>query len=244
MTIMTISSLSLVLGDRKVIDNLSMEFWEGHIHAIVGPNGAGKSSLASTIMGLNGYRNITGDIRFRNESIIGMGVDERARLGISLGWQEPARFEGLSVRSYLSASNVEISTGQVEDALRRLGLNSDEYLDRKVDRTLSGGERKRIELSSLLVMHPPLVLLDEPDSGIDIEALDRIFEAIHYLKETGSTVILITHSTAVLKQAEHAFLLCHGAIVDKGVTSKIMQYFENKCIPCGHKNTLASEELL
>ena len=81
-------------------------------------------------------------------------------------------------------------------------------------------------------MRPRIVLLDEPDSGIDVEALEKIFEAIHMLKSYGATVILITHSIAVLKQAEHAFLMCRGEIFDKGSVDKISGYFENKCIPC------------
>lgn len=85
-------------------------------------------------------------------------------------------------------------------------------------------------------MKPKLVLLDEPDSGIDVASLEKIFEAIKILKENGTTVILITHSPTVLKQAEHAFLMCNGMIVDKGRVEKIMPFFESKCLPCDHKN--------
>ncbi len=242
MNILELRELGLTLGDKRVLNDLSIGFWEGHIHAIVGPNGAGKSTLASTIMGLSGYRAIDGDILFKGKSISGLRIDERAQLGISLGWQEPARFEGLSVRDFLLASGKDQTDAAISDALAAVGLDPGEYLQRKVDKTLSGGERKRIELASLLVMRPAIVLLDEPDSGIDIEALDRIFDAIRLLKEHGSTVILITHSVAVLNQAEHAFLMCHGSIVDKGVKDKIIKYFENKCIPCDHKNVPAGQE--
>ncbi len=242
MNILELRNLSLTLGEKHVLNNLSIDFWEGHIHAIVGPNGAGKSTLASTIMGLSGYRAIEGDILFKGESISSLRIDERARLGISLGWQEPARFEGLSVRDFLLASGKDQTDAAIADALAAVGLDPGEYLQRKVDKTLSGGERKRIELASLLVMRPSIVLLDEPDSGIDIEALDRIFDAIRLLKEHGSTVILITHSVAVLNHAEHAFLMCHGSIVDKGVKDKIIKYFENKCIPCDHKNVPSGQE--
>jgi Fe-S cluster assembly ATP-binding protein len=243
MGILEVKNLSLTLGDKKILNDLSVDFWEGHVHAIVGPNGAGKSTLASTIMGLQGYRDFEGDITLDGESISLLKVDGRAQKGISLGWQEPARFEGLSVKSFLKASSKNVSDDKINEAVSFVGLNPEEYLDRKVDKTLSGGERKRIELASLLIMQPKIVLLDEPDSGIDVEALDRIFDAIQLLKQRGSTVILITHSTAVLKQAEHAFLMCHGAIVDKGSVGKIIKYFENKCIPCGHKNVPGIEEI-
>lgn len=243
MGILEVRNLNLTLGDKKILNDLSVDFWEGHVHAIVGPNGAGKSTLASTIMGLQGYRDFEGDILLQGESIASLNVDGRARRGISLGWQEPARFEGLSVKTFLKASSKEATDDMVNEAMNNVGLNPEEYLSRKVDKTLSGGERKRIELASLLIMQPKIVLLDEPDSGIDVEALDRIFDAIQLLKQRGSTIILITHSTAVLKQAEHAFLMCHGAIVDKGAVGNIMKYFENKCIPCGHKNIPIVEEI-
>jgi len=117
-----------------------------------------------------------------------------------------------------------------------VGLEPSRYIQRAVDKTLSGGERKRIELASILAMEPRLVLMDEPDSGIDVEALDRIFEATQLLKRNGATVLQITHSMAVLKHSEHAFLMCNGHIIDKGDVDKISLYFENKCLPCNHVN--------
>ena len=115
-------------------------------------------------------------------------------------------------------------------------MNPSDYLNRSVDKTLSGGERKRIELASILTMAPSLVMMDEPDSGIDVEALNKIFQAIARLKENGTTVLLITHSQTVLEQADHAFLMCCGRVVEKGAVDKIMNYFGEKCIPCDHKN--------
>ena len=110
------------------------------------------------------------------------------------------------------------------------------YLDRAVDRTLSGGERKKIELASILAMKPKVAILDEPDSGIDIDSLEHIFEAVRLLRQEGTTVLLITHSMAVLEQAEYAFLLCCGKVQDEGPTKKIGDYFGKKCLPCNHKN--------
>lgn len=243
MGILEVQNLSMTLGGKRILNNISIDFWEGHVHAIVGPNGAGKSTLAFTIMGLAGYRNFTGTILFHGEDISSLDIDERARRGIGLGWQEPARFEGLSIRDFLRAAARDKSEQSITSALEKVALEPEEYLPRAVDKTLSGGERKRVELASLLAMQPEIVLLDEPDSGIDIEALNRIFQAIELLRSSGSTVILITHSLAVLKRAEHAFLMCHGDIVDKGSVDRINGYFENKCIPCEHKNIPDSREL-
>ena len=233
MAILELRDVGLKLNGKWILHDINAEIWEGHVHAVVGPNGAGKSTLAYAIMGLEGYRNIEGDIIFEGESIKGLNVTERAKKGITLAWQEPARYEGLTVKKFLMAS----AGGRVdvEDILEKVGLDA-EYAERAVDKTLSGGERKKIELASILAMKPKLVMLDEPDSGIDVASLEKIFEAIKVLKEEGSTVMLITHSLAVLKQAEHAFLMCNGMIVDKGRMEKLIPFFEGKCIPCKHKN--------
>ncbi len=234
--ILKIENLSLTLNGKKILDNLNIDFWEARVHAIVGPNGAGKSTLAYTIMGLEGYRNIDGDILFEGESIKHLDVSSRAKRGITLGWQEPARYEGLTIKKFILSSSKEKSLEAVEDALRKVGLVPEEYMDRALDKTLSGGERKKIELASILAMRPKLVMLDEPDSGIDVASLREIFEGIKLLKEYGSTVLLITHSLEVMKQAEYAFLICGGKLVDKGGEEKIQPYFEMECLPCDHKN--------
>ncbi len=243
MGILEVSHLELQKDGKKILDDLTLDFWEGHIHALIGPNGAGKSTLAHTIMGLHGYTDGTGDIRFEGDSIRDLPVDERARRGITLAWQEPARFEGLKVRRFIRAGSRKGGEEVVDQVLERVGLEPARYRDRALDKTLSGGERKRLELASILAMQPKVVLMDEPDSGIDVEALERIFEAIRVLKDEGATVLLITHSMTVLKQAEHAFLICCGRLIDKGSVDKIGGYFENKCIPCDHPNQPDASEV-
>jgi len=242
MGILEIDKVSLRLGGKQILNKVTMDIWEGHVHAIVGPNGAGKSTLASVIMGLEGYRDIQGKIRLKNKDITSLSIDERARQGITLGWQEPARYEGLSVRSFLQAASSKKKV-DFENYLMQVGLSCDEYLDRAVDKTLSGGERKKIELASILAMDPDVIMLDEPDSGIDVGTLEKMFEVIKELKKKGTTVIFITHSLAVLRQADHAFLMCHGEIIEKNTADKIIPYFENKCIPCPHKNKPDKEGL-
>ncbi len=236
MTILALKDLVLDIGDKRILDHLSVDFWEGHIHALIGPNGAGKSTTANVIMGLSGYTNYEGDIVFEGQSLRDVPIDERGRKGITLAWQEPARFEGLPVRHFIQHPAKRKTEERTREVLDAVGLNPDQYIDRAVDKTLSGGERKRIELASILAMEPKVVLMDEPDSGIDVEALNRIFEALQILRENKATVIMITHSLAVLRHAEHAFLMCCGQLVDKGSVDKIAAYFENKCIPCDHPN--------
>jgi len=243
MGLLEVRNLSLYLSGKKILDDLSMDIWEGHIHAIVGPNGAGKSSLAFCIMGLGNYQHFDGDIVFKGESIKNVPIDERAQRGITLTWQEPARYEGLKVRDFLFAGARDKSEEAIRKAMDRVGMSPDRYLNRAIDTSLSGGERKKLELASVLTMKPRLVLLDEPDSGIDVASLKQIFAAIQHLKHIGCTVILVTHSLEVLQQAEHAFLMCCGRIVDKGRVERLQVYFEKQCIPCDHKNRPEQEEI-
>jgi Fe-S cluster assembly ATP-binding protein len=236
MGILELENLSLSLDGKRILDNINLDIWAGHIHAIVGPNGAGKTTLSSVVMGLKGYQDYEGQIRFDGRDMRGLGVDERARTGMSLAWQEPARFEGLSVEMFLSASRKKGSEQELGEVLQWVGLDPEQYLGRTLDRSLSGGERKKIELASILAMSPKLVLLDEPDSGIDVASLQNIFGALEHFKSYGATVLLITHSATVLRQAEHAFLMCCGREIMKGSVEKILPYFEGECIPCDHQN--------
>lgn len=237
MGILEIKHLNLHINGKHILQDVSMDIWEGHIHALVGTNGAGKSTLASAVMGLEGYQDITGEIFFKGERINDLTIDQRARKGITFGWQEPARYEGIPVSDFVGAGiNDKNKEKIITESLKKVGLNPDEYLNRAVDETLSGGERKKIELASIIAMNPPFIMLDEPDSGIDVATLDRMAEAIQILKKNGTTILLITHSLAVMKQADHAFLMCDGRILEKNTAEKIIPYFENNCIPCNHKN--------
>jgi len=241
--ILELRDVTLELGGRRVLNQLTVDFWQGHVHALIGPNGAGKSTLAGAIMGLPEYRHLEGEILLDGEPIQDLSVAERAQRGITLAWQEPARFEGLRVDKFILAGARDKSRDTVERVLRRVGLDPDKYAARAVDKTLSGGERERVELASILAMEPRVVLMDEPDSGIDVEALTRIFDALADFKQHGATVILITHSQEVLRHAEHAFLLCDGRIIDKGAVGRIDEYFSDSCLSCGHTNLPTRNEI-
>ena len=212
MGVLELKNVSLTLGGKPILNDLSVDFWEGHIHALVGPNGAGKSTLASTIMGLARlHRTIDGDILLDGESHQ-RPAGRRARPPRhhpGLAGAGPLR--GPTVDRFIARRRQRQEHGRgAPRCSSRVGLDPDKYMRRAVDRTLSGGERKRIELASILAMEPRIVLMDEPDSGIDVEALTRIFDALADFKERGATVIMITHSQEVLQHAEHAFLMCNG----------------------------------
>jgi len=236
MVILSAKNLRWSINGNNILNDINMDFEKGRIHAIVGPNGVGKTTLGNVIMGLDGYRDFEGDLVYDGESIKGLDLYQRAKKGITMAWQEPARFEGLTVEKFVGAGAKDKSKKAVEDALKKVGINPSEYMHRAVDKNLSGGERKKIELASILAIEPKLVILDEPDSGIDVASLQNIFDVIGYLKENGATIILITHSLEVLKHSEHAFLLCCGAVLKEGSVDEISLYFENRCLPCNHIN--------
>lgn len=175
--ILEVKNVTQRFANRAILDNLSLDFWGGHVHSVVGPNGAGKSTLANTIMGLEGYTGHDGDILLDGQSLKGISITNRAKRGITLAWQEPAPFEGLSVQRFILAGAKLKTAARAGEVLSIMGLDPDQYLSRSVDKTLSGGERKRIELASILAMEARIVIMDQPDSGIDVEALQKIFDA-------------------------------------------------------------------
>ena len=172
-----------------------------------------------------------------------MSLDERARKGITLAWQEPARFEGLSVAEYLSLGQRYVGNGSASprECLMKVGLVPENYLARAVDSTLSGGERKRIELASVLAMKPKLAILDEPDSGIDALSIDCVVEVIKTFSRNGTTVLLITHHEEVAEIADRASSLCAGTIMKTGDPVAVARFFRNHCQECLHVN-LPGEE--
>jgi Fe-S cluster assembly ATP-binding protein len=173
---------------------------------------------------------------FEGEDITNLSVSQRAQRGITLAWQEPARVEGLTVRDYLRLSSRNGQSDQIEQYLLTVGLEPAQYMERDIDATLSGGERKRIELASVLAMRPKLAILDEPDSGIDIVALPRLLNGIIEMNKQGSAVLLITHSERVTGIAQRVSILCAGSIIKTGPPAETSQWFKNNCLTCPHIN--------
>ena len=151
-----VENLQLSLNGKSIINNLSLHVDKGEIHGILGENGTGKTTIAYLIMGVNNYKPTGGRVIFEGQDIADLSVSQRAKKGITLAWQEPARIEGLRVRDYIKLSGNNLGIKQVENYLWMVGMEPAQYLDRDVDNTLSGGERKRIELASVLAMRPKL----------------------------------------------------------------------------------------
>ena len=231
-----VENLRLSLNGKSVINDLSLQVNKGEIHGILGENGTGKTTIAYLIMGVNNYKPTGGRIIFEGQDIADLSVTQRAKKGITLAWQEPARIEGLRVSDYLKLSGNNLGIERVEHYLWIVGLEPAQYLDRDADSTLSGGERKRIELASVLAMRPKLAILDEPDSGIDIISLPLILNGIVEMNKQGSSVVLITHNERVAEIAHRVSVLCAGKIIRTGVPAETSQWFRDNCRTCRHIN--------
>jgi len=229
-----IKNLKLILDGKPIIDDLNLHVAKGEIHAVLGVNGTGKTTLAYLIMGVD-YLPDDGKIIFEGEDITRYPISQRAKMGITLAWQEPARFEGLTIREYLELAN-ELKTGEIEDCLWTVGLPPSQFLNRAVDASLSGGERRRVELASVLAMKPKFAILDEVDSGIDVISLPHIINGIARMKSVGSSVLLVTHNEDAVAIADRASVLCAGKIFKTGSPKEMCQWFRQNCQVCEHIN--------
>ena len=228
--LLDIRNLTFEVDHRAILDRLDLAVRAGEIHALLGANGSGKTTLANVLMGCEGFAPQAGTVRFKGTDLLPLKMHERARLGLTLAWQEPARFEGVTVREYLTLGRQESSP---EAALRQVGLEPDRYVNRRVDKALSGGERHRIELASVLSMKPQLAILDEPAAGIDLLSINHIIEIIRALKAGGGSVLLITHQEDVALIADRASQLCAGRIIFSGGPRETVDHFRGRaCVRC------------
>lgn len=230
--LLQVEDLYLQREGRQILRRLHLTVQPGQVFGLIGLNGSGKCSLAYTLMGCAGYVPQQGHIFFAGQDITPLPITERARLGLTLAWQEPARFEGLKVRDYLALGMQASSQERMEEALEAVALSPSMYLSRPVNETLSGGERKRIELAAVYAMRPKLAILDEPDSGIDVLSLDDISQLIRRMASEGTTVLLITHRDEMVPVADVAALMCEGEIVRVGDPEEVRRHYARRCRPC------------
>lgn len=225
MKILEVKNLSVFPFDKNepILKNVSLSIEENSIYALLGPNGSGKSTLAYALMGLSRFWKVEGEVFFLGKEISHLPPFKRAKLGLTLAFQEPARFEGIKVYDYILAGTVKKSKKEAEEVLRIVGLDPSEYLERLVDKNLSGGERKRIELASVVAMKPKLLILDEPDSGLDIIIYNELYDLLKSVKkQTGASILLISHREETGGIADQASLLWKGRIVKSGNFREVM----------------------
>jgi Fe-S cluster assembly ATP-binding protein len=237
--LLKIEDLFLERDGREILRGVNLNLYPGQVHTLMGLNGSGKSSLAYTIMGCEGYTPCSGKILFEGKELSGLSIAERARLGVTLAWQEPARFEGIPVGKYVGLGIRTPNRDQVVAALEAVSLPAKFYGYRSADNTLSGGERKRIELASVYTMHPRVAILDEPDSGIDVLTLGDIGVLIRRMAAEGCAVLLITHNEELVSVADLASIMCAGAIIFSGSPLEAHQYFTRRCL--AHYESLGAQ---
>ena len=234
--LLEIQDLTIPTMDQKriILNKTSFGVKEGSIHAVIGPNGSGKSTLAYTIMGLENYKPSEGSIFFNGVNITNLSITERAQLGITLAWQEPARIDGLSVFKYVALGIKEKTNlkEKVIDALEIVNLEPDLYLNREIDESLSGGERKRVELAATIAMRPKLIILDEPDSGLDLIITEDFINIFNRIKNLKMTILLITHREDIGMVADYGTLIWRGDTLMTDLFPKVMV---NYCAKAGLK---------
>lgn len=208
---------------KRIIDNLSLTIEDGKFTVITGPNGGGKSTLAKLIMGIE--KPTSGSILFNGEDITDASITQRAKLGIGYGFQQPARFKGMKVKKLLElAAGKRLPMLACNEYLAKVGLCSATYLTREVDKSLSGGEVKRIEIATMLARDPKLAIYDEPEAGIDLWSFDRLtetFRDIHEARDDRS-IVIISHQERIIQLADDIVCLRDGAIEQMGSRDEIL----------------------
>ena len=209
-------------GEQTILNDISIDIPDRKLIVFTGPNGGGKTTLAKVIMGL--VTPTGGQILFNGQDITHLGITERAKLGISYGFQQPPRFKGITVRNLLTiaSGDANLSKDKCCKYLTQVGLCANDYLDREVDVSLSGGEVKRIEIATILARQGSLMIFDEPEAGIDLWSFARLtetFEQIH--QQHRATMIIISHQERIIRLADEILLISGGQVTGRGTADDI-----------------------
>jgi len=246
MAMLEVKDLSVKVEGKLILKDLNFNLKEGASHILFGPNGSGKTTLISTLMGLPGYEVVSGNILFHGVDITNKGVDERAKLGIIVSFQNPPEITGVKLGDLLKlclgkTTTDEFSTDEMAQ-IEAFRLTS--FLNRDVNLGFSGGERKRSEILQLIFLKPKLLLLDEPDSGVDVESLRMISTEIQkYVEHSGSSALIITHKGDILEYIKASF----GCILLNGqfhcfkepirIYEEIKRLGYEECVACRIRTT-------
>jgi len=210
-----VKNLKASIGEVEILKGIDLEIGDGELHAVMGPNGSGKSTLCHVLMGNTEYKN-EGDVTLDGEDVLSIPQFDRAQKGIFQSFQYPVGLPGVTLREFIQSFLGDIDEGELIELSKRFNL--DEFLDRDVNVDLSGGEKKRSELFQLSLMKPSLALLDEIDSGLDIDAIKSVATLINENRDENTSYILVTHYSRILKylDVDKVHIVVNGKIVKSG----------------------------
>ena len=226
---LTIENLHAKIDDKEVLRGVNLEVAAGEVHAVMGPNGAGKSTLANVLAGREGY-DVTGQVRFDGQDLLTMSPEDRAAAGVFLAFQHPVEIPGVgnmyfirtalnSVRRQRGLDELEAMDflALAEERMKLLDMDK-AFLSRSVNEGFSGGEKKRNEILQMAILEPKLAILDETDSGLDIDALRVVANGVNALRGTGRAMLVITHHQRLLDYIvpDHVHVMAAGRIVRSG----------------------------
>ena len=225
-----IKNLNVSVEGNQILNNFNLQINKGEVHAIMGPNGSGKSTLANVLAGKEDYEIHSGQIIFKNQNLFDLNIEERAKQGLFLAFQYPVEIPGVNITPFLHSSiNSKLKSNNKDEIdniefakllrlkAKDLGINND-MLKRSVNTGFSGGEKKRYEILQMSVLNPELAILDETDSGLDIDALKIVTKGVNKLKNKNNSFLIITHYQKLLDYISPNFVhvMMNGSIIKSG----------------------------
>ena len=213
-----IKNLSASIDSKTILNGLNLVIKKGEVHAIMGPNGAGKSTLAKILAGHPAYEVTQGEIWFKGQDLLELEPEERARLGLFMSFQYPLEISGVTNRQFLEDAMKALGkTGDIEEKMASLNIRS-EFLDRNINEGFSGGEKKRNEILQMSLFQPDLAVLDETDSGLDIDAIRIVAKGVNKERNKENALLLITHYQRLLEYIcpDFVHVLADGKIIRTG----------------------------
>ena len=227
---LSIKNLQASIGDKQILNGINLEVKAGEVHAIMGPNGSGKSTLASVLAGREDYEVTSGEVEFRGKNLLDMAPEERAREGVFLAFQYPVEIPGVSTINFMKTALNQVLGArgqQTLDAVSFLKLMKEKMklvdidqslLNRSLNEGFSGGEKKRNEIFQMAMLEPRLAILDETDSGLDIDALKIVANGVNKLRSSSNATIVVTHYQRLLDYIvpDYVHVLYKGKIVKSG----------------------------
>lgn len=234
-----VKNLWVSVNEKEVLRGVNLTIEDGETHALMGPNACGKTTLALAILGYPAYKVTRGSIIFDEQNLVGKNIPERAKLGIALEYQNPPAIRGVKLRDIIRLIGgkepwnplSEPEEGFASQFIERVGLDPKSFLTRDINLGFSGGERKRSELGQVFAMKPKLMILDEPDSGVDIDSIKLIGREISkVVEELRNSVLLITHHRHILEhlKTDVAHIIYDGRIISSGNPKEIISKIEEK----------------